>query len=249
MFYKLNGYDLLLSDIHIQLLMKAAKRDLSAESKPKAPIEVPHLLHIITNANYNEPLEYAFVAAAVTAFFACLRRSNTVPPSAAAFDPKKHLTRQSIVFKQDAIVITLPWTKTLQNQDDIFTVTIAKPSQCVIDPVHILSSFFSAYPALPSDPAFSYYVNGKRFMLIQTALSKILKAKLTKMGVPAAAYSSHSLRRGGCSLMYMANVPAELLKAHGTWKSMCYLRYIALSHKQKKKPTLSMYQTINNMLQ
>ena len=248
LFYKLNGFELLMSDIHVQLLMKAAKRNLSASSKPKAPIEVPHLLYIISHANYKDPQQHAFVAAVLTAFFGCLRRSNTVPPSASAFNPAKHLTRRAVVFQHDAIVLTLPWTKTLQDQRDIFTVTIAKSSDCVIDPVGIIQTFITTYPAQPLDPAFSYYVDGVRHMLTQSMLDRLLKSNLQAMGVPAAAYGSHSLRRGGTTLIYSSNVAPELIRAHGTWKSMSYTKYIHLSHKQKKLPTQSMYRSINAML-
>ena len=247
LFYALNGYELLMSDIHVQLLMKAAKRNLSSTSKPKAPLEVPHLLHIISTANYQDPQNHAFVAAVVTAFFACLRRSNTVPPSQATFDPAKHLTRQAVVFASDSIILTLPWTKTLQDKKDIFTITIAKPQQCIIDPVAIIKNFMSQYPALPSDPAFSYYVRGARQMLTQSMLDRLLKASLASMGVPVSAYSSHSIRRGGTTLMYQGNVAPELLRAHGTWSSMSYTRYISLSHKQRKIPTQCMYSAINSM--
>ena len=247
LFYNLNGYEVTMSDIHMQLLLKAAKRNKSASSKPKAPIEVPHLLFIVSNANYMDACQFSFVAAVLIAFFGCLRRSNVVPPSEAGFDPSKHLTRSSITIHSDSIILALPWTKTLQNRDQIFTITIAKPQDCIIDPVAMYVSFITKYPAQPLDPAFCFYKDGARVVLTQPALARRLKAALSRMGVPAAAYGTHSLRRGGTSLMYSGGIPAHLLRAHGTWKGASYQRYIELNHRQKKAPTLAMYTAINQL--
>lgn len=245
LFYQVHGYQVYMSDIHMQLLMKAAKRQMSSQSKPKAPIEIPHLKFIMQNTDNNDPSQQMFLAAIMVAFFGCLRRSNVVPPSDLLFDSSKHLTRAAIKILPDSLVLVLPWTKTLQDASDVFTVVIAKPQSSPIDPVHIYTQFAINHPVLANDPAFSFYSNGRRSILTQSTLSKKLKHFLTSMGVAADAYGTHSLRRGGVTLMYASSVAPDMIRAHGTWKGCSYQKYISLSHRQKKQPTMAMYNSIN----
>ena len=41
--------------------------------------------------------------------------------------------------------------------------------------------------------------------------------------------SAHSLRRGGATLSFGCNIPAEQIKARGDWASDCYQRYVNIS--------------------
>ena len=43
----------------------------------------------------------------------------------------------------------------------------------------------------------------------------------------------HSLRRGGATLAFKANVPGELIKIQGDWASECYLRYLSIPLEQR----------------
>ena len=39
-------------------------------------------------------------------------------------------------------------------------------------------------------------------------------------------YAGHSFRRGGASLALACNLPTELIKLQGDWRSDCYQRYL-----------------------
>jgi integrase len=46
-----------------------------------------------------------------------------------------------------------------------------------------------------------------------------LKQLVSRIGLDPAVFSPHSLRRGGATAMFIANVPREDIKSHGRWKS------------------------------
>ena len=96
-------------------------------------------------------------------------------------------------------------------------------------------------------PAFSMYSNGQLCVLTQNIYSSLLKQFLAKLGIPTDNYSSHSVRRGSASFMFMSQVPTQLLKQHGTWKSEAFNRYIDVSYKQRLIPTQKMFTKINSL--
>ena len=53
-----------------------------------------------------------------------------------------------------------------------------------------------------------------------------LKTCLGRAGVDPYNYAGHSLRRGGASFALACNVPGDLIKLQGDWKSDCYQRYL-----------------------
>ena len=64
-------------------------------------------------------------------------------------------------------------------------------------------------------------------------LTADLKRLVGLAGFNEKMLSSHSIRRGGASAAFSAQVPGELIKLIGDWKSEAYLRYldICMQHK------------------
>lgn len=62
-------------------------------------------------------------------------------------------------------------------------------------------------------------------------------------------FSTHSLRRGGCSYAFTSKVPTELIKAHGDWKSDCYQRYLSFSLEDKLLVVGRMRENIKSNMQ
>ena len=245
--YNLCGYKVDVSDPIIDLLLRACKREMSSVSKPKAPIEPGHLIlisHMIDPGNIHHKL---FYNALLIQFFGCLRKSNLLPPSIKGFSVVKQLTRGDLHVLQDGIIITLPWTKTLQNAEDVMTIAIAKVEGAIIDPVSQYQNFITEFPMPPRMPAFSLTAGGKVFVLTQNNYIDYLKHFLERLGLPAAAYGSHSVRRGGTTELFHSGVGHKLIKAHGGWKSSCYERYISVNNSDKLIPTTKMINHINSV--
>ena len=60
----------------------------------------------------------------LVAFFSFLRKSNLTTPSAQAFDPGKHLTREDIKFISQGAVLRIRWSKTRQHHKGILLVPL-----------------------------------------------------------------------------------------------------------------------------
>ena len=246
-FYALTGFHVDSHNPTIELLVKSCRRDLSVSSRPKAPLEPAHLILIRDMLDYNVLTHRLFFIALIIQFFGCLRKSNLLPPSARTFSPFKHLTRGDIHFVDGAIVLTLPWTKTLQHKNDIITIPIADVPGAVINPVQLYKEFVQNFPLPPRMPAFAIAIPQKLIVLNQQEYVDILKFYLHKIGLPADAYSSHSVRRGSATTMMQSGCSQQMIKRHGTWKSSCYERYITVNHNDKLQPTQKMVSYINSI--
>ena len=246
-FYSLTGFKVDPHNPTIELLIKSCRRELSVSSRPKAPLEPGHLLQIMQNIDQGNLMHRIFFVALVIQFFACLRKSNLLPPSYKTFSPFKHLTRGDIHFVDGAIVLTLPWTKTIQHKDDIATIPIADVPGAIINPVQVYRDFVQDFPLPPRMPAFAIATPGKLVLLAQHEYVDILKYHLQKIGLPPDAYSSHSVRRGSATTMMQSGVSQQMIKRHGTWRSNCYERYISVNHHDKLQPTLKMVRHINTI--
>ena len=192
-------------------------------------------------------LHRVFFVALVIQFFGCLRKSNLLPPSIRMFSPFRHLTRGDIHFVDGAIVLTLPWTKTLQHKNNIETIAIADVPGVPFNPVQIYRDFVHLFPLSPKMPAFAVASAQKLIMLTQAEYVEILKFYLQKIGLPPDAFSSHSVRRGSATTMMHSGVSQQAIKRQGTWKSDCYQRYITVNHADKVQTTQKMVSYINSI--
>ena len=61
-------------------------------------------------------------------------------------------------------------------------------------------------------------------------LARVIKA----VGLDSTCYSPHSFRHGGATFAFEAQVPSELIKFQGDWRSDCYLIYLEMTDRQKR---------------
>ena len=244
-FYTLSGFSLDTQHPLIDMFLKASKRTKSFMSKPKSPLLVEQLLLIKNIVNYNDKFHHAFIVALMFQFFSCVRKSNLLPVSMYNFKNSMCLKRSDIVFNQGSLVVLLPWTKTLQNANDIFTIVIAKSECALFDPVTMYMDFVHKFPVpTNSCPAFSFKHQGKIVSLSQTMYIDYLKSYLSSIGCHPYSYSSHSVRRGGTSYQFESGCPVQLIKSHGTWKSAAYQKYLSFNFSQKQLPTQLMFKNL-----
>ena len=241
-FYNAYGYVVNSADMSIRLSMQALKRTVSAPSHQRLPLEPAHLQYFISVTDFSDPLQVLTINAICLGFFAALRISNIVPPSPAKYIPANHLSRADVVFDKQGLIVCLKWTKTIQNSDQVATVPIAAPPPgAAIDPVTMFSCFAQRFPVHPIDPCFSYYRNGRLYVLTQAYLNKAIKDLIQKMGLSPRLYSGHSLRRGAASAAASAGISSDLLRAHGTWRSSAYTRYVDFTYQDRLAVTRAMY--------
>jgi hypothetical protein len=86
-----------------------------------------------------------------------------------------------------------------------------------------------------ADQNYVFETHDRKQMKAETINGRV-KAMLKMIGMSAKdvkAYGSHSCRRGGATRASQQNVPVNLLKRHGNWKSDAVFVYIDDSIGQK----------------
>ena len=145
-----------------------------------------------------------------------------VPNAAHQFDAKKQLTRGDIKVYNSMLIVTIKWSKTRQfgYSHEIPISAISKSCLC---PVQAYKNMLSCVPATANDPAFCVSNKKSRYVAVTYyQFQKKQRQLISLSGRDEKFYSSHSLRRGGCSCAFKSNVKSELIQQHGDWLSDCY---------------------------
>ena len=76
----------------------------------------------------------------------------------------------------------------------------------------------------------------------------MLKRHVADVGLDPAHYSGHSLRRGGCTAMFLAGVNETFIAAHGRWRSLAYRKYLDFVDETQWRPTALLAKAGLNLL-
>ena len=128
--------------------------------------------------------------------------------------PLTHVTRKSVKFTPNGVVIHLPKSKTDQYGEGInLTLSYADDASC---PANALHRLLDKYPRSDSSPLFAktFGAFNKRWF------SENITNALIKAGIPdASKYSGHSFRRGAANTAIAAGLSLDEIKTLGRWKS------------------------------
>ncbi len=233
-----------LTNFEVRLILQSVRRKLSDTPFAKLPIEPWILRRMYPLLNFACSEDATLWCSFLVAFFAFLRKSNVVPPSQRAFNPLRHLSRHNITRTSYGLLLKLQLTKTIQFKQRILQIPIAAIPGSILDPVAAFDRMCTLAPAAAHSPAFLYWKDGSLVSLTHSLFTTRLRHLLGVIGLQPHSFSGHSFRRGGLSFGFRANVPIELLKAHGDWRSDAYLRYLTFSPDQQLVVTKSMGQAI-----
>ena len=89
---------------------------------------------------------------------------------------------------------------------------------------------FLSIPAHPQSPAF---LDSHKKPIYYSDFNTFTKFLIDKIGLDHQQFSTHSYRRGGATHAFSKNIPSELIKLHGDWKSDAYLIYLEYSFEQR----------------
>ena len=157
-------------------------------------------------------------------FMAFLRQSNLAPPTVAKFDPTRHLRPMDVTVKDDTLSIKVKWTKTCQKASDAKTIIIPATSDEALCPVRAYKSYIHQYSPPPAGPLLIYKDGNPMTVRYIANQWQIL---LKRAGLPHAAISLHSLRRGGAGYTYnQPDTDLNDVMTQGTWRSQAVREYI-----------------------
>ena len=210
----------------MQLFTQGLKRVLLHEVKQAEPITPALLLKISLVVDYTDHIDMVAWVATLLGFTIFLRKSNLVPDTMDAFDPKHQFMRADVhsTGPLTPMMFHLRWTKTIQFRQKVLRLPVLPVENKRICPVMWMHYMMHTIPALPSDPAFTIWYKGTKLALSANQLLARLRKWLQLIREPQHKYSLHSLRRGGATFAFQSNMEHEMIKILGDWASDAYKR-------------------------
>jgi len=224
--FLINNMDtMIFDDFLIRMMFRGIKVEKQHAPRKAAPITPKILRGIFRSLDFNDSNTCTFWALFVIAFYLLARKSNLVPDSVAKFNPAKQLTRGDLELTDDAILVTLKWSKTNQTgRREIFPLVRNRGNP--LCPVDAYLKMIKVFPAASASPAFLVEKYGRVQSVTYRQFQDYIKKSVAELGLNPSEYSSHSFRRGGATYAFRSGVHASLIKKLGDWHSDAYLEYI-----------------------
>lgn len=181
--------------------------------------------------------DVTFWACLTTAFFGLLRVSEYIDGA---------LQHQHVRVTSQGVILTIPFSKTTLHPVEV-RLSARDDFLCPLKAVEHYqlfkgkSSEVSKYPFFLAKPRSSDPLRKSSF------IAK-LKGHVKALGLNPANYSGHSMRRGGCTAMFLAGVNETFIAAHGRWRSLEYRKYLDFVNETQWRPTAMLAQRGLNLL-
>lgn len=191
----------------------------------------PKILLAIANIlNFDNQTDLVYWCLFLFAFFLLARKSNLVPTSRKDTQLKQYLLRQNVQDCKHYLIVSMNWTKTIQKGERILQIPLVRIRGSILCPVRAYRKMCKAVPAADDSPLF---LLPKDKIITYSMYQSKLKECIERIGFDSNKFSTHSFRRGGATLAFRANVPADQIQLLGDWRSDAYKRYLAYSFEDK----------------
>ncbi|KAF5390649.1 hypothetical protein D9757_002642 [Collybiopsis confluens] len=196
------------------------------------PITLAHMLALYFALNFSIPFHCSIWAVACTAFWGCRRLGELTVPSAARFDPKYHVRRDTHVTKTTnsdgspkAFSFRIPWTKTTKEVGATVVGTAQNAHLSKFCPFQALRKHLDANACVPEQFSFFGYIDdhGIPQHMVKSLFLKFCDNIWKQAGLEHV--QGHSFRIGGAVELLIAGVTPEVVAAIGGWTSMAFLIY------------------------
>ena len=224
-FYKLAGLrDAPLNHYRVNLALRAAAMNIRRRAVQKQAV-TPAMLKAVVRVLYTQPDPLPITLAILIMFIGFLRQSSLAPPTVSTFDHTRHLTRADARISEQGLVIRLKWSKTLQKSCDLKNILLPPTQDKTICPVETYKAYVAAYPATRQSAPLLSFKDGQP--LTTRHIARRWTQAVKQAGLPSAALSLHSLRKGGASFVYnQGRATLNDVMAQGTWRSLSVRDYI-----------------------
>ena len=213
-------------DNRIPLFIKSVKINRPLNPVYKTVIDENILLSMVLACDHF-PNPTIFKALYLFTYFSFLRLSNILPHTVATFDGSRHLCVGDLIFSDQAIVVVLKWSKTMQGRARIATISISALGHSRLCPWTALKDMLD-HTSLDQDlPLFQVPSLNGTIPLTDSVARKHLKDVSRCLGF-SKPFTFHDFRPGGATWAFRHGVPLQDIQAQGTWSSSCVWRYIQL---------------------
>ena len=137
--------------------------------------------------------------------------------------------------------------KTIQHKQRILRLPVMPAENKAVCPVFWVHYMVNKIEAGPQDPAFSLSSSVKGIALSYNQLIYRFRKWLKLVKLDESLFSLHSLRRGGVTFAYQADIQGDMIKLLGDWASDCYKRYIDVSMDKRYDSMKNFVQALNDL--
>ena len=206
------------NDYKVYSAMRGARRALGDCPKQAAPI-LPHHLLAIGEQLKDSPGHNAFKAALLLAFRAMLRKQQVTVSDA-------NLKREDVTIFEWGMLVRIKKSKTIQFRQRELLIPVSRVDDKRLCAVEWIELHIKSAPAPPGAPLVLLPGPGGWEGMSYKDYQGTLKLMCARAGLNPEDFSSHSLRRGGCTYLGMLGIPVADIKARGDWTSDCILQYL-----------------------
>ena len=159
------------------------------------------------------------------------RKSHLLPTTSSSFNTKKQLTKSDFKIYSWGALVTIWWSKTIQFRERVVDIPLTRIPGSPLCPTSAL------YPALsftaPVSSRDQQAFNGvdqsfHTHTFTYNSFVEKLRHHLSMLGLDPNNYAGHSFRREGASFAYLSEVPIEMIKTLGDWRSDTVLLYLTM---------------------
>ena len=201
-----------LNDFEIKITMKGLRRRMKHTVTQAAPITPLILAQIHPLLNFRKKVDIVFWAVLLLGFFMMVRASNLVPRSVKKWSPIKQLSRSSIAFNKQGMVVKVLWSKTIQFRQKVLEIPVYAIPNLILCPIKAVRRVLHASKVKGNGPLLA--VTDKH-VFTYGMLQKKLKQAVQAIGLKKSRYSSHSLRRGAVEWAERNNIQESMIKIYG----------------------------------
>ena len=142
-------------DFVLSLTLRGIARRAFHTPRRAPPVSPSLLLRLSSFLLLNgDPRSATLLCAFLFAFFLMARLANIVPPSLRQFDPRRHLTRDDVVFTAHGLFVTFRCTKTIQFGERLLHIPLLSIPGSPLCPVSAYRRMIELIPAHRSCPVF-----------------------------------------------------------------------------------------------
>jgi len=229
-----------LSSKFFKLQFKGLSKLMKHTPKRALPVSPPILQKMARFVDFKDPLEVSLWGVTVLGFMLFARLSNLLPKGSHRHHLKNQLSRNHVRVASDCVIVTISWTKTLQDGSRVLNIPLKTIPGSILCPKGCLLKICQISKGSGHDHLFAYATDSGLQIPSRYQFTQFLRSKLKKCGFQSKLFSGHSLRRGGATWAFRKGVSTELIKSHGDWASDAYFAYLEFSLWDKLSTTTKM---------
>lgn len=188
-------------------------------------------LHRMVAALPRDPQGNIIRTSVLLMFYAALRQSEVLAPSALTFDHRKHLTRGDVVLSPTSVTVTIKHAKNMQSVYETKTLRLQQSSNPLLCIVVAIQDLIAFTPTLHHQDPCIMAPTTRRPVTVDFVRRRWTQ-HLKSLGMCTDALSLHSIRKAAATAAHDSGCTELDIQRYGGWRSNAHRQYITTSQHQ-----------------